>query len=332
MKREARNHSKMRRLCRKLDVPLYQAMGILECLWHLTAVEAWRGDIGKLSNEDIALALDYRGDEDQLIEALIASGWIDKDETYRLLVHDWAEHADNTVQKRAKRSIESGQTGFYSHLSGHVQTFPSVSSLPEPEPEPVPEPEPDISEAKASSPRRDADGVGPDADGLIYAEYPRKEGYGAAIKAIGKAVDRIRKGEGMIPPMEPRDARDYLYRRVQYFARSPSGTRDDKTLIPHPATWFNQSRYLDDENNWEQTGGNGNGQGNGKSHRSPAKERVDANRRAIAETLASRGVDGPWNTPRAHGPEIPEPRPNGRATGVHDGPGAVSPELLPPKR
>jgi len=146
MKREARNHSKMRRLCRKLDVPLYQAMGILECLWHLTAVEAWRGDIGKLSNEDIALALDYRGDEDQLIEALVATGWLDKDETCRLLVHDWAEHADNTVQKRAKRAIESGQVGFYPPLSGHVRTIPSVSghvrtipsvsSLPEPEPEP----------------------------------------------------------------------------------------------------------------------------------------------------------------------------------------------------
>jgi len=62
MKREAVGHTKMKRLCRRMDIPLWQAVGIMEMLWQVTAREAPRGDIGKLSDEDIALALDYRCD------------------------------------------------------------------------------------------------------------------------------------------------------------------------------------------------------------------------------------------------------------------------------
>jgi hypothetical protein len=63
MKRQAMSHTKMKRLCRRLDSPLWQCVGILESIWHLTARETPRGNIGKLSDEDIAVAIDYRGDE-----------------------------------------------------------------------------------------------------------------------------------------------------------------------------------------------------------------------------------------------------------------------------
>src|SRR5580658_6640590 len=96
----------MRRLCRKLDIRLYQAVGILELLWHTTAREAPRGDIGKISNEDIALAVDWPGDEHVLIDALLATGWLERDDEYRLLVHDWHIHADEAVKKRLTRSHE----------------------------------------------------------------------------------------------------------------------------------------------------------------------------------------------------------------------------------
>jgi hypothetical protein len=74
MKREAVGHTKMKRLCRRMDIPLWQAVGLLESLWHLTARECPAGDIGKLSDEDIALALDYRGDESAMIEAVCSVG------------------------------------------------------------------------------------------------------------------------------------------------------------------------------------------------------------------------------------------------------------------
>src|SRR6185369_16930326 len=39
-KREALDHTKMKRLCRRLNIPLYQAVGILETLWQITAKQA----------------------------------------------------------------------------------------------------------------------------------------------------------------------------------------------------------------------------------------------------------------------------------------------------
>jgi hypothetical protein len=103
MKREATNNTKMRKLCRYLKIPLYQAVGILELLWHQTAKETPQGDIGKKSNEDIALFMEYLEDENTLINALIHSGWLEVSRTHRLIVHDWHEHADKHVKERLRR-------------------------------------------------------------------------------------------------------------------------------------------------------------------------------------------------------------------------------------
>jgi hypothetical protein len=73
MKREALNHTKMKRLCRKLEIPLYQSVGIMETLWHLTASQHPQGDIGKLSDEDIAVSIDWRESGEKLVEALISA-------------------------------------------------------------------------------------------------------------------------------------------------------------------------------------------------------------------------------------------------------------------
>ncbi len=104
MKREAVAHTKMKRLCRRLDIPLWQGVGLLESIWHLTARETPRGDIGKLRDEDVALGIDFRGNEAKLIEALVASGWLDRDPVERLAVHDWYEHADDAVDMRVARA------------------------------------------------------------------------------------------------------------------------------------------------------------------------------------------------------------------------------------
>jgi hypothetical protein len=105
VKREAVGTTKMKRLCKLLDVRLYVAVGIMESLWHLTAKETPQGNIGKLSNEDIALGIDWNGDPDQLVSALVKSRWIDESETHRLIVHDWHEHADDAVDVRLARAI-----------------------------------------------------------------------------------------------------------------------------------------------------------------------------------------------------------------------------------
>lgn len=145
----------MKRLCRRLDLKLWQAVGIMESLWHLTARECPRGNIGKLSDEDIALGIDWDGEPSILIAALLSSGWLDP--TERLGVHDWHEHADDAVQSRIARAKLHFVGGFSPKLTKlgkaereEAQTFyrntPGIppaeysGSLPEPLPLPLPEP------------------------------------------------------------------------------------------------------------------------------------------------------------------------------------------------
>ncbi len=161
MKREALSHTKMKRLCRRLDLPVWQGVGLLESLWHLTARETPRGDIGKLSDEDIALAIDYRGDERVLIDALVSAGWLDQDPVERLVVHDWPDHCEDSVHTRlarAKLYFVRGVAPKLSKLAGEerktcAQFYSSSAydgarrandgALPRPIPLPVPEPLPE---------------------------------------------------------------------------------------------------------------------------------------------------------------------------------------------
>jgi hypothetical protein len=111
VKRGTPQHPKMRTLARLLDVPAYAAVGILEMLWHFTAQFCEAGDVGRWSNTDIAAALDWTGDPDHLVEALISSRWLDRSDAHRLIVHDWHEHAEDSLQMRMARSLRRFANG-----------------------------------------------------------------------------------------------------------------------------------------------------------------------------------------------------------------------------
>jgi len=181
MKREAASCSKMKRLCRDLGIPSYAGIGILESLWHLTAREAPQGDIGKLSDEDIALSIDWDQDEKILINALVESKWLDISEEFRLVVHDWDEHSDDSIDMKLARSGKMYASGAYprmnkistkeraaiclkngwscedgalnattEHNGARKVMSSSEKALPAPAPAPVPEP------AKGGAPKRAA--------------------------------------------------------------------------------------------------------------------------------------------------------------------------------
>ena len=71
----------------------------------------------------------------------------------------------------------------------------------------------------------------------IYQAYPRKIGKAAAIKAINKATAKI----------HPRSLRD----KVNEYAKAIAW-QENRSFVPHPATWFNGERWLDDPKEWEQ--------------------------------------------------------------------------------
>lgn len=72
----------------------------------------------------------------------------------------------------------------------------------------------------------------------IYAAYPRKQGRGAALKAIHKAMKSVTGLE--------------LLEATNAYAKAVATWRvDDRAFVPHPATWFNQERYADDRRLWQ---------------------------------------------------------------------------------
>jgi hypothetical protein len=97
---------------------------------------------------------------------------------------------------------------------------------PHREPEVVTEPKP---AATTTSPAHQAE--------IIYEAYPRKVARPAAIQAIRRALQA--------------KSFDWLLERVQKYAECVEGS--SKKFIPHPATWFNQARYDDDESDWANT-------------------------------------------------------------------------------
>lgn len=99
MKINTITHPKFLRLKRRLKLPTWGAVGVLESLWHLTASLARDGAIGsRFTNEDIANYLDWQDDPDHLILALVEAGWLDEHPDHRLVVHDWHEHCPNFVR------------------------------------------------------------------------------------------------------------------------------------------------------------------------------------------------------------------------------------------
>jgi hypothetical protein len=73
----------------------------------------------------------------------------------------------------------------------------------------------------------------------IYGLYPRKVGRPPALKAIVKILKA-----GEITELD-------LQAKVREFAACVAKwPEQDKPFIPHPATWFNQQRYMDDPATW----------------------------------------------------------------------------------
>ena len=88
---------KFKRLQRRLSVSVAQLVGHLELLWIATAKNAPEGDIGRFQNEDIAIACHWDGDPDLFISALVECKWLDESDEWRLVVHDWDQHAPSWV-------------------------------------------------------------------------------------------------------------------------------------------------------------------------------------------------------------------------------------------
>lgn len=110
------------------------------------------------------------------------------------------------------------------------------------------------------------------AEEEIYSLYPRKVAKKDALAAIRRALQRL---AGTERPKGVTDILPWLRDCVISFAESPKGKSGEYT--PYPATWFNGSRYLDDQKEWFGTEGGKKGSGNGTAKQSANTSRFDRN-------------------------------------------------------
>lgn len=106
-KRGTLNHRRTRRLARALGLPQYAAMGLMEAVWHVTAERTPRGDVGHMSDEDLAEEVLWERDPAELVAALLAAGVLETHPEYRLAVHGWSEHADNAIRHKLARAHQT---------------------------------------------------------------------------------------------------------------------------------------------------------------------------------------------------------------------------------
>ena len=104
MKRALLTHPKTNDLASRLSCSRPEAIGYLALLFDFCAEHSPRGDIGKWPDGAITRACDWTGPPEEFIEALCGSTWVDLDDEFRLLIHDWAANCDNWVRAKVKKT------------------------------------------------------------------------------------------------------------------------------------------------------------------------------------------------------------------------------------
>lgn len=134
---ELARHPKTKKFARKVGITVPAAIGYLHLLWWWAMDYAQDGDLSLYEPDDIADALMWDGSQDDLLAALIESGFLENDDG--LFIHDWHEYAgrllekrkQNTERKRKSRDSHARQTSDTNKSHGATvpnQTIPNQNT------------------------------------------------------------------------------------------------------------------------------------------------------------------------------------------------------------
>lgn len=106
MKRGAIDHPKTKRLAKAIGAPAYAAMGLVEALVHWSCRYAPSGNVGKYADDEIEEAVGWDGSPGQMVPTMIEAGFLEAHAEYRVVIHDWYDHADDAVHMALARAGE----------------------------------------------------------------------------------------------------------------------------------------------------------------------------------------------------------------------------------
>jgi len=128
------NHRKVKRLARRLGVSIAEARGYVVGIWCLCLSEAPDGDLRDFEPIDLADAACSTDEGEELVEALVSVGLLDRSDDGLLSVHEWMDRADSyreakrkAARRRPVRSSLSGDSpGNVQDSPGNVQDSPGT--------------------------------------------------------------------------------------------------------------------------------------------------------------------------------------------------------------
>lgn len=94
-------HPKTKRLARRLKLPPFAAMGLLEAVWQWVARYKPTGFVTAEDLEMLGQELDLK--RTKLADILLETGWLDEDNE-GFYIHDWHEHATDLAKKNLRRA------------------------------------------------------------------------------------------------------------------------------------------------------------------------------------------------------------------------------------
>jgi hypothetical protein len=110
MKRGTSDHYKTLRLARALGRPVPQVLGHLHLLWEWCGGHRPHptGAVGRYEDAEIERRCQWDGRPGDLVQALVEERWLDRhvDPDVRLVVHDWADHCEDSVHRALARACQ----------------------------------------------------------------------------------------------------------------------------------------------------------------------------------------------------------------------------------
>lgn len=241
---------KLRRLAAILEVPWPHAIGLAGLLWRFTAKHAPSGEIGRHDDEEIAAALEWPGEAETLMAALVRCRLLDRiNGPARLLTHDWPDHAPRYVLATLKRRGQDYSPHYMSHESTSVVTTVDKTAV-----ETTSSSTSSYSSSSTSALTKAS--TSPISSSLVagLCEHiwslwvpGRKTGKAEAFKAIEKSIRRIVKEFRVEPSEAAAEIAERTRRDAERYVDALQLQQTELKFIPQGVTYFKKERWLDDD-------------------------------------------------------------------------------------
>ena len=213
-------------------------------LWLKTAQIRPKGVFIGMDKKAIATSAGWKGSPEKFINALLESGFLEKDSQNIFFLHDWEEHqgwvyhsdersekAKNAVRAREEKKLKMDKKLSKTQNEIHLKSELDVSPSPNPSPSPSPSPPPPPLQNKESKHMCVSDSYSPDFE-EFWKQYPH---FNRDKKGTFKAYQATLKGASRINKATP----EQLLRAARRYSEECNGK--DKQYILHGTTFLGSS-------------------------------------------------------------------------------------------